>query len=79
MKTLFFFKKTTFYCLCVVEVQSKMPLWRSLVWSLSCVSPSAYSTGSSSIGLFIKTAGSGTAVDQAIDFVMAPNGYHIIS
>ena len=72
-------KEKVFSCLCVVEVQSKTPLWRSLLWSLSCVSPSAYSTGSSPIGLFIKTAGSGAAVDQAIDLVMAPNGYHIIS
>lgn len=26
-----------------------------------------------------KTAGYGTAADQAIDLVMAPNGFHIIS
>lgn len=32
-----------------------------------------------SFGPIHKTAGSGTAMDQAIDLVMAPNGYHIIS
>lgn len=45
----------------------------------AAVSKLAYSTGSSPDRTIHKTAGSAAAIDEAIDPVMAPNGYHIIS